>query len=64
MSTDWRVVSCQGKEAFASWQLAEQVRKGRGRRNDRTDQRQVYRCEFCHKFHLGTPGRPKQQRRK
>lgn len=46
------VSACLGKEAFATPQLAHEVITKRRSR----DPRQVYRCRYCGKFHVGRPG--------
>ena len=44
---------CEGKVAFASPRLAEEAAK---RRTGRI----IYRCRYCHEWHVGTPDpRPK-----
>jgi hypothetical protein len=63
MTTNWRVVHCEGKQAFASWDMANAVRKQRGRRNDKTNRRDVYKCEFCGAWHIGTPGKKREPQR-
>lgn len=51
MTSTTRIIGCEGKAAFSSPALAH---KAAGRRVGR----QVYRCEFCGAFHVGTaPGR-------
>ena len=44
--------ACEGKERFASYALAERLRKVR-RANSKLA-RQVYKCRECGGFHLGT----------
>lgn len=48
----WRLTACEGKQGFATFDLAERVRQ-RGKR--KTESRSVYRCQFCHLFHVGRP---------
>ena len=55
----YRAAACAGKVAFRSHAMAQMV-ASRGSRSERS--RQVYRCPFCHQFHLGR--RPAQPRRK
>ena len=54
-----RVCACEGKAGFASFQLAAKVaQRGAGHRHESA---RVYRCEFCHRFHIGRE-RPKSAR--
>lgn len=47
---------CYGKQGFASATLAQRVAK-RARQN-RDAKLQVYRCKFCHQWHIGrAPGK-------
>ena len=45
--------ACEGKEAFASFKIAENT-SGRSS-NRRHCAFQVYHCPHCHKFHIGRP---------
>lgn len=55
MSED-QLAACQGKQGFANEALARQVV---ARRSTRTNYKKakpvlnVYRCQFCHEFHIG-----------
>lgn len=42
---------CTGKAAFDSWQLAMKVRGRNIRQHSRS---QVYQCDACGKWHIGT----------
>ena len=52
---------CYGKTAYGSWGEADAVRariEGKWRirkygRSSAEDRLRPYRCEYCHKFHLG-----------
>ena len=50
---DWRRTYC-GKVQFDTWDLADRVRRERGKNCE--ERRQVYRCMYCRKWHLGRPG--------
>lgn len=45
------VISCEGKEAFATYALASQVLK---RAKVKKQGGSVYHCEFCHQYHIGS----------
>lgn len=49
-----RSATCEGKQAFDSFERAEAVRK-RHRRDRHA--LAVYHCPVCHWFHIGTPKR-------
>lgn len=53
---------CYGKEAFASFQLAEQVNKARGK-GRRGVRRGVYRCAVCQQWHIGRRNKQARKRR-
>lgn len=50
---------CEGKVAFATFELAKQVADRHGH-NERP--RQPYRCRYCRSFHLGDVRRKKVER--
>ena len=44
------LAQCEGKKRFDTYSLAAKILK---RKNDKRAPRMVYRCPFCHGFHLG-----------
>jgi hypothetical protein len=48
---------CQGKVAFASHELASQVRNRKHKSKSMRGGLQVYRCQFCRQWHLGSARR-------
>lgn len=44
---------CDGKMAYASWDLATKVAGSISRRTDRRVKLEPYRCPFCREWHLG-----------
>lgn len=47
-----RMAGCVGKEPFESRAVAEHVAR---RRRTEGKANQAYKCEFCRKWHIGTP---------
>ena len=45
-------ISCTGKVAFQSPQMARAIAKRANQRRDSA--RSVYKCDFCHCWHLGS----------
>lgn len=50
MENELEKASCEGKVSFDTWSLAYTVAKRRGSNGKKGG---VYRCRFCHKFHIG-----------
>ena len=48
---EFEIAGCEGKVKFESWALAREVTKRRGRHQKI---REVYKCPYCHKFHVGS----------
>lgn len=46
-----RLSQCWGKEAYSSPDLANRVAKRRNRGHRRLN---VYKCPFCHQWHMGS----------
>ncbi|MDE2107341.1 MAG: hypothetical protein KGL39_59645 [Patescibacteria group bacterium] len=53
-------MSCAGKEAFESFERAEQTARMIARR--RKQKINAYRCRYCRGFHVGSTIRPKEGR--
>lgn len=51
---------CTGKVAFDTWNAADRVARERYRTSKRGRRvhapREVYRCPYCHKFHIARRG--------
>jgi hypothetical protein len=52
-------VSCDGKKSFESYSLAEHVLK---RCRAKHDHGTIYKCRYCHKFHIGTSATKRKRR--
>ncbi len=45
------VQACTGKEQYETLGLAQKVAKRRSRNGNRFS---IYRCPYCHKYHIGS----------
>ncbi len=50
-----RQSSCEGKERFATLELARRVARRHGGFGKTRRKRQAYRCDFCGGWHVGSP---------
>lgn len=58
MMTVTALAACQGKVAFATWNVAERARTtGPRRKREAMRSVEVYRCRSCGRWHLGHPQR-------
>lgn len=44
--------TCEGKAPFDTYELAHKVTLRGSRAGKRRRHRDVYKCQFCHKYHL------------
>ena len=44
------MTDCEGKQSYETWTLASEINRRRGKKGKRG---QIYRCTFCHEFHIG-----------